>query len=195
MGLVLLGEYKDILEIEGSDEDDFIELTQYEVEQRIKNFLMRDIEATDYIEKYNGTGKNFLVLSQFPINSVSKLEIYEGLDSNGDEIWTEQVQGTDYDRLIIPTTKETVFLDGNVFSKGIQNIRITYNAGYTIIPNDIQQACKKLMVIYYGQVRKMRSLGINSVTQSNGASGTISFDKDEEDRILKSIEYYQAVVV
>ena len=87
MSLVLLGEYKEILDITGNTEDEFIEQAQYEVESKVKNFLNRDLEISDYVELYDGNGDDELVLNQFPINSVSKIERYNGLDSDNDEIW------------------------------------------------------------------------------------------------------------
>lgn len=190
--LVLLGEYKEILDISGSDEDEFVEQAALEIEEKVKNFLNRDLEVLDYAELYDGTDSPGLILNQYPINSVSKIEVYDGLDGNT-EVWDELTQGTDYERLIIPTGKFILLMDGLNFPIGMQNIRVTYNAGYSAIPLEIQQACKKLMLLYYGQIKKTKSLGISSVSQSNVASGTTTYDKDEEAKIFKDIEKFKNI--
>lgn len=195
MSLVLLGEYKEILDITGNTEDEFIEQAQYEVESKVKNFLNRDLEISDYVELYDGNGDDELVLNQFPINSVSKIERYNGLDSDNDEIWYELEQGYDYQRLIIDRNKVMIIVEGSVFPEEEQNIRITYNAGYETIPYEIQQACKKLMLLYYGEVKKTKTLGMASVSQGSGFSQNSTYDLGAEERIFKSIEKYKAINV
>ena len=192
MSLVLLSEYKEILDITGNTEDEFVELSQYEVESKIKSFLNRDLEVTTYVEVYDGTGERELVLSQFPINSVSKLEIYDGVDSLGAEQWDEWIQNEDYERLVIPTSKDQIVLIGTCFPEGDQNIRVTYNAGYSTIPYEIQQACKKLMLLYYGEVKKTKTIGKSSISEGSAFTKTTTYDLGAEDRILKSIEKYRA---
>lgn len=192
MSLVLLSEYKEILDITGNTEDEFVELAKYEVEAKVKSFLNRDLEVTSYVEVYDGTGESNLVLNQFPINSVSKVEVYDGLDSLGAEEWDEYIQNDDYERLVITTSKDEIYLIGSMFPQGEQNIRITYSAGYSTIPYEIQQACKKLMLLYYGEVKKTKSIGKSSISEGSTFTKTTSYDLGAEDRILKSIERYRA---
>lgn len=191
MSLVLLSEYKEVLGITGSDEDEFVELTQCEVENKVKDYLCRDLEAQDYTEILDGSSEKVIIPSQFPINSVSKIEFYDGLDSNDDEEWDEQVQGDDYERLVIPTHKESIIIDGATFPKGMQNIRLTYNAGFSTIPYPIQQACKKLMLLYYGEVKKNKTLGKSSVSEASGFTTTTTYDLQAEERILDGISMYR----
>jgi hypothetical protein len=192
MSLVLLSEYKEILDITGNTEDEFVEQAQYEVESKVKSFLNRDLESASYVEIYDGTGESTLVLNQFPVNSVSKVEVYDGIDALGAEEWDEYSQNEDYERLVIPTAKDEIYLIGSMFPQGEQNIRITYNAGYDTIPYEIQQACKKLMLLYYGEVKKTKTIGKSSVSEGAGFTKTTTYDLTAEDRILKTIEKYRA---
>lgn len=193
--MILLGEYKEILGIEGNTEDEFIEQSRLEIEGKVKETLNRDLEIQDYVEVYDGANDEELVLNQYPIVSVSKLEIYGGLDGAGNEVWDEWVQGEDYERLVITSTKDRLYMIGASFPRGSQNVRITYRAGYDIIPYEIQQACKKLMLLYYGEVKKNKSLGKSSVSDGSGFSKTTSFDLQAEERILKGIEKYRVLNV
>lgn len=192
MNLVLLSEYKEILDITGNTEDEFVELAKYEVEAKVKSFLNRDLEVATYIELYNGSGTEELVLNQFPVNSVSKIEFYDGIDSLGAEVWVEQEQVSDYDRIVISGSGDLIIIDGSFFPFGVQNIRVTYSAGYSSIPYEIQQACKKLMLLYYGEVKKTKTIGKSSVSEGSTFTKTTTYDLGAEERILKSIERYRA---
>jgi hypothetical protein len=191
--IVLIGEYKEVLEIEGNTEDEFVEQIALEVEDKVKNYLNRDVEDSDYVELYDGSGTEEQVLEQFPINSVSKIEIYDGIDVLNAQVWTELVQGDDYERIVIPTHKDSIILGGSYFPAGQQNVRITYNAGWEEPPNEIRNACKKLALLSYGQLKKTKSVGISSISTSNVASGSVSYDKEEESRILKDLEKFRRI--
>lgn len=190
MSLVLLSEYKEILDITGNTEDEFVEQAKYEVESKVKNFLNRDLEVDTYTEVYDGTGEETLVLNQYPVTSISKVEVYQGLDSLGAEDWDEYTQNEDYERLVIADSK--IYLIGSMFPEGDKNIRVTYNAGYDTIPYEVQQACKKLMLLYYGEVKKTKTIGKSSVSEGSGFTKTTTYDLEAESRILKSIEKYRA---
>jgi hypothetical protein len=190
--LVLLNDYKEILKIEGSDEDEFIGILAEEVETLVKNSLNRELELKNYVEYYNGTGSGYLVLNAFPIQSVSKIEVYEGIDGSNQEVWTELVLGTDYDRLVV-YNDYAIYLDGYTFVEGIKNYRLTYSAGYEECPLDIQNACKKIMKIAYDELKKSDSVGVASLSQNSNFSRNISFDKDDVKRILDSISFYRSI--
>jgi len=59
------------------------------------------------------------------------------------------------------------------------------------IPEDIEEACIKLVVLAYGQSGKgdLPDLGLNSINHAPG--GTQTFNKEEQNQILKSISYYR----
>lgn len=193
MSLVLLNEYKEILHIEGNNEDEFIGILSQEVESIVKEYLNWQIEVDDYIEEYDGNDDDFLVLNNSPIVSVSKVEVYEGLDSLGQDIWTELVKGVDYERMIISSS--ILILYGYVFASGYKNYRITYRAGYENCPAPIQNACKKLMKLTYDELKKSDSIGVSSLSQGANFSRNIVFEKDEFSKILEKISSYRKLNV
>lgn len=196
MSLVTLAKYKEYLKIGSSDTTRDAELTDMAsaVEKRIKTFLNRDLETASYVEIYNGTDCGELPLRQTPITAITKVEEYEGLDSTNTEVWVTYALGTDYERLFIPTTAHAIMMYGRDFSYGMQNYRITYTAGYSTIPADIQLACKELLKVTWDNspVNQGR-LGFLS-TSANGGSATenLSLDSEIEMKILKKIEHHRA---
>ncbi len=193
MSLVLLNEYKEILHIEGNDEDEFIGILAQEIEGIVKEHLNFEIEVTDYIQEYDGNNSDFLILDSYPIKSVSKIEVYEGLDSSNQEIWRELIKGVDYQRLIIGSSM--IILEGYTFLEGYKNYRIKYQAGYEDCPSVIKNACKKLMKLAYDELKKSDSVGISSLSQGANFSRNVVFDKNEFSKILEQIQGYRKVNV
>src|SRR4030065_496422 len=195
MSLVALADYKTALKV-GDDSEDAV-LTQYsgEIDARIKAFLGYDIEETVYTEElYDGNGTQYLFPKAVPVTVLTKLEVYEGLNSDDSEDWEEwNVAGDEYTRLIKANGGFYLFIDGNVFPKGEQNIRLTYTAGYTsgTLPQDIEAVCKELMKIKYDKINKNK-LGVPSISIGSASSTSQSYEADE-DLILKKIEHYRFV--
>ena len=195
MSLVTLADYKSALKITLTTED--AKLSQYsgEIDARVKAFLGYDVEETVYTEElYDGEGTEYLFPKHFPVTTISKLEVYEGLDSLLAEDWEEwTVAGGEYTRLIKQDNGFVIYMDGNVFPEGDQNVRITYTAGYdsNTLPQDIQGVCKELMILKYKGIDK-GNLGQPSTSLGMGSNSSINVELDE-DKILKKIEHYRLV--
>lgn len=199
MGLVTLAKYKEYLKITDTILDTEIGDIANAVETRVKEYLHRDIESTTFTDEYyNGNGRNYMVLRQFPITAVSAIKEYDGLNPSNVEMWETLVQGTDYERLIFATDEATtLYMDGYTFESGMQNYKITYTAGYSTIPSDIQMACKELVkIVYDNSPLNQNRLGFLSISDSAGsASENLSLDGEIEMKILKKIEHYKAINV
>lgn len=165
-------------------------------EKKVKEYLNRDIEATTYTsEIYNGSGCNELMLRQTPVTAVTTIEYYEGYDSGED--WYALTLGTDYERKIIPTQANSVILDGYEFVEGVQNYRVTYTAGYSTVPADIQQACKELVALYWNaSPMKNNWIGLQTANNNAGsATQNLTIDTEAEQKILNKIAHHRAVNV
>lgn len=192
-----VSEYKEFLEIDISNpsEDELIEDYALEVEDWVKEYIGRDLEASAYVEKYDGDGSKFLVTEQFPINSVAYIKYYDGLDGSNEEVWTAYTLGDHYARLVI-TNGCKIYLDGGIFVRGTQNIEVSYNAGYSssTMPKEIKKGCKELLSLYWNEFKSARTLGIGNVTKSGvGVNDTLTFDKEEVNRVLKHLDKYRSI--
>lgn len=90
-------------------------------------------KAQDYKEDYDGDAGTSVFLHNYPVNSITSI--------HDDSDWAF---GTD--TLIASSSytivdKYYVVLKDTLFSKGIQNIRVNYNAGYSTIPEDLKLVC------------------------------------------------------
>ena len=113
------------------------------------------------------------------------------------DIWTEWTQDNQYSRLLIPKEKHGIILEGGIFIKGIQNFRITYNAGYATLPYDINLACKELVKIALDNSPLGKSyLGVTAISDNTGGSSqNITFEDDRENKVLQKIEHYKVLNV
>jgi len=107
---------KAALHITTTDDDALLESLINRISAAVESYCKRKFKARDYTEKYDGDGTSILFLKQYPVNSVSSLKIGESvLDTSSYVIYSDEGK---------------IRLKYSVFSEGIQNVEITYNAGY-----------------------------------------------------------------
>jgi uncharacterized phiE125 gp8 family phage protein len=107
--------------------------------KNIKNWLNRDILSQTYTKTYNGTGGTVLVLSDYPVTAVS------GVWINGNVI----PLAPDFSSAGYMFDDFKIVLRGYVFTKGLMNVKVAYAAGYSEVPDDIEQACIELVALSY----------------------------------------------
>lgn len=107
--------------------------------QMIKNWCGRNfLSAANQTEILDGDGTTSYMPKNQPVNGVSKIEIWDGQE------WDE-LEAANYDYTY--DDNEIYFTDGNLFSRGIKNYRVTYSSGYaqSDIPWDLKRACAQLV--------------------------------------------------
>lgn len=190
--MIPIEEYKQYLKIVDNAYDGELQTIIDAVEQRVKNYLNVEIEAKTYTELISGMGTSSTTLLQVPIISVNKIE---HLIDPSQDIWYELVRGQDFTRLII-VDNGILIMDGTIFAKGYLNYRVTYDAGYSTIPEDIKLACKELVKIEFDNAPfGQNKLGVLNSSNNFGASGSLNIDPEIESKILKKIERYRVLVV
>jgi len=133
--LVTLDEVKDFYGKFGStsQDDDLLEDIITRISTLIESYINKNIKSRKYTEYYDGIGVSNLVTNQSPIISV------DSIYSDTTWVWpSDSTIGVD-DYRIHENKTHVVFL--TTLSKGSQNIKIIYTAGYDTVPEDIKQAC------------------------------------------------------
>jgi hypothetical protein len=113
----------------------------------------RTFKAANYTEYLDGEGQRFLWLEQFPVNSLTSLQIVS-LDGTVIQTLTANV-----DFVLYPNTGKLDSLGR--WGHGIRNIKAVYSGGYTAIPQDLKLLAMNL--IQYWMNRKGKD-GVDSVT-------------------------------
>ncbi|HAB53331.1 MAG TPA: hypothetical protein DCE80_14365 [Ignavibacteriales bacterium] len=127
------------------------------------SFLERECDrsfhsATYTNEEYNGNGRTKFWLKQYPITSITSLTFYDRYNAT---TLYEMTEDKDY-----YADLNTGRLDNliGVWTKDTRNIRVTYVAGYTTIPEDLKVLC---MDIIDFQITKKRMIVAQGLWKEN----------------------------
>lgn len=187
--ILTLALYKAYLNISGTTYDEILEDMIDSCEAEIEAYLGYPLGSDDFVETLNGEGYNFLHLPHRNVTAVSKLEYYNGSE------WIELVSGVDYDRLII-NYGSFIYVDDVIFEKGYSNYRVSYTAGYTTVPADLQLAMKRLLKLRWDETPMGRNaLGVSSVSDNGGINSSTSISKDDEGKVFKTLDKHKNINV
>ncbi len=142
-----------------------------------------------YADTYDGAGKNWMLLRQWPVVSVTSIALTE---------WGQTTTITDPTKFQL---EQPIPAGGNqrltltstpyaVFPRGRGNVQITYQAGYAEIPYDLIQACVEIA----GEAFTRRNrIGQNSVTMKD--QSTVSFSqRDMPASVATMLQSYRRLV-
>lgn len=134
--LTTLDRYKTWAGISGSASDSLLERLISSASTFIVSWLNKPVHIKSYVEKRNGNGSSTLVLRNWPVKEVSAVTI------NGQSI--PESNGSTHGFL---HDGYNVYLVGGfyAFDKGIQNISVTYDAGFYLedtvkVPEEVTPA-------------------------------------------------------
>jgi hypothetical protein len=161
LDLVTLAEYKAYAGITSTTQDIQISSIIKSASQLCKTYCARtfiDLVDDATTEVYSG-GTSKIILKEYPILSISSLEY----SSDYGNTYTTLVEFIDYtlnkeDGSIAPIL-------GIIFPKQINAYRITYTAGYEIIPQDLKIAVLDLVAYYIKSdmaIKSQRNAGSNT---------------------------------
>lgn len=132
----------------------------------VEHYCDRSFAKATYTEQRDGDGTDTLIVRQWPLLSVASL-YDDPLRVFGA---ATQIATTNF---VIYANQGSIRLDGLVFSVGIQNVKVTYEAGYADIPEDLQQAVVELVA---DRFRNKENQGIRSL-----AIGSYRVDYGDEE--------------
>lgn len=100
------------------------------VSEQIQSYLSRNIPSQTYTVTLNGNGQDRISLPNTPITAVLALSV-DGVAKS------PAVNATAAGYVFSDTQ---VMLRGDRFSRGVQNVALTYTAGFAVIPPDLVNA-------------------------------------------------------
>jgi hypothetical protein len=148
--------------------------------QYIQSWLNRPIASADYLEVRDGTGGETLQFACFPVTEVTAVTI------DGQTV----PRATSTGAVGYAFSPTQLSVRGYRFSRGLQNIAVSYTAGYATVPPDIAQACIELVSLRYRERSR-----IGELSRSLGGAETVAFSqKDLSDAIRTLLQQYRAVI-
>lgn len=178
--LVSLATVKDHLDIPvgNTDQDSRLERMIDSASNLIERYVDRSLVKQSYTERQNGTGTKTLMLRNYPADKPTSLHIGE----NGVFEATHLIDTADYSLF---GTDEIVLHTG-LFTRGTNNIKIIYEAGFSPMESDLENACIELVEFLYER-KSDRRVGLKAKSK-NGE--TISFVQGIPEFIANELEPY-----
>lgn len=101
----------------------------------IENYCGRKFKEQTFDEEYDGTGKNYLLLEQFPVKSISSIAINDVI--------------LDPSEYKVKKRNGMLLRKNSVWPIGDINISVSYVAGLAEIPAPLELACKHFVMSFY----------------------------------------------
>jgi hypothetical protein len=163
-----LAEVKAYLNIKGTADDALLTSLIAAASGFIDNYTNRPggLAVAAYSDVRNGNGKAVMTMVNTPVQSVTGL-IIDGEQMNQlPAPAVGQIPGSPF----FAFNENTLMLKGACFTKGIQNVGVTYTAGYPTIPAEIDQACIDLVALKYKQKDR-----IGKTSEALTGIGTVAY--------------------
>lgn len=164
MGLPLISkvEYKAYMGLSSPNEDTRIEILIAKVSDLVKSICRRSF--VDYVndakvEIHEG-GANLLVPEEYPVLSISSLEYSTDYGAT----YSTLVEFTDY--ALSKATNNIIPISSSSFPAMPNGYRLTYTAGFEVLPEDLKLAVMDLITYYIKNdmsVHSSKAPGTNSV--------------------------------
>ena len=160
--LITLDNFKIYRGITGSTtEDDRIKLLINSCSIQFESACKRKIISATYTEYHDGMGDDAIMLHQYPVTSVTS--VYD--DPDRDYESGDLVDSDDY---MYDEDSGILRLEGGVFQNSKQNVKVTYVAGFTSTPDDIEIALYDWVAMRLHKAQKRwHGIGSDSVGDHN----------------------------
>lgn len=146
----------------------------------IERTCNRTFGTATYTDTHNGNGGQFMVFENRPITAVASVTV--------DDVAIPQSTSATMAGWVLSEVWKLSLRGHYRFTQGVQNVTVTYTAGYTTIPEDLVQSCCLLVGLAYKERDRM---GLDSKS-INGES--ISFTNDDfPPSVKQTIQNYRNV--
>lgn len=195
--LITVYEYKDAEGMRGEKEDDRLNVIVPQVSDLVKKYCgtsFIDYFSTNKVETFSVRDlyTQVLIMSESPVTSINKVEERTAYSEEYKELLTSNYEyyfDSDADA-IIRTTRNG---ERASWAKGEGAVRITYKAGYSSTPKDLQLAIFDLVTYYLKDEHKARqTLGGASI--QNQATAGLRNSTDFPDHIKRVLDLHRVVI-
>lgn len=176
-----LATVKEMAKITGTSDDAKLGLIISAVSAAISNYCNRNFGSATYTETYNGSGTKFQWLRQRPVSAVASVSIYGT---------TIPAQGSNPNAYGYSFDLNRLYFAG-FFPEGMQNVVVTYTAGYTISSTAVPglwQAAAEWVVAEYNNLAH-----IEKGSDSAGQGMSTVYLKDMPWTVRQVVDSYRQV--
>lgn len=139
--LTTLAKVKLYLDLKSNDSDGLLQQLITSSSAWIKSTLNRDLTQATYTRTFDGRGGRAIMLPQYPVTAVTAVSV-DGV----------ALLAADY-----VATENAVELVSGQFPRGAGRVSITWTAGYSATPADVDQACVELVAWRYKEIPNLKT--------------------------------------
>ena len=187
MNLFAAQEFKTHEKITDNSEDEFIDQLALATTAYVENFCRRSFAKTAYTESYDGTGTDVLILRNWPVNSVTEINIDPARTFGASTIVlaSTYVVSTNSGRVQLINQVDNILVTGGLFSKGIKNVQVKYDAGYldtASVPWDL-----KLGAMRWASTLRTRRTAAGIRSRTIGGYSVTYAEGDQIPKVVKDL--------
>lgn len=185
--LITLQQFKDAEQITNPRDDYKLSRIIDSVSQLVKNYCgnsIIDYYSTNKVEVFNIDWNTHIVqLTESPVNTIVSVEKRDSVTSVYETVSTD-------DYYLDSATDSVFYVNGRTYKDwpfGAGAVKVTYTAGYSSVPADLQLAIIDLINYYFKDEHKTRRT-LSGATMENAPSGA---DKGFPDHIKRVLDMYK----
>lgn len=161
-----------------SVDDALLEIFRDAVSDAFVNACGRNFGVANYTERRDGTGTYMLVLKNYPVSTITSLAIVgPRATASVESPSTPLTEDVDF----VFDTRGVIRLFSMTFPRGVANIQVEYQAGFTTPPSDLLHAASKWAAVRY---RELDRLG--QISKAMGGE-TVTFDTNDMPKDVRAI--------
>ncbi len=165
------------------------------------------VQICPYVESYDGTGTNRQFLRNWPITTLTSVTFFGQtqkiitpsdtigsgilIDASGKSI---SIRGGNFSaqRYSPGAFRGAPYCNGAVFPQGVQNLQVSYSAGFNGIPPDLQAMATRVVGL---AIKRGAWIGQRSQSLAQGG-GTVSYTSAAmDDRDQSVLDYYRRAAI
>ena len=177
--LTTLSNVKAWLGVSSPTDDDLLTRLITAYSEYIQTWMNRTITHSDYSDVLDGHGGATIMLPNYPVVAVASVVI----DGQPVPVASSST-GAGY-----RFNSTMVVLNGYRFARGVQNVEISYSAGYAATPPELEQACIELVSMRYKERDR-----IGQASKSIGGEVVSFIVKDFPESVRTVLNNYRKVV-
>jgi len=197
--LITLDEYKLLEGINSTQYDEKFEKLIASVSQLVRTYCNNEFDtyasAPGFTEEFDIQWDTYVVqLRKSPVISITNVYERVGQSSAYTELFSSNSSPVGYD-WYLDTVSDSVFRTNESGSykswpHGVGSVKITYLAGYVVLPTDLQLAVADIITYYHLNEHKERQ-SIGSATREGAPASAIRNDPGFPDHIRRVLDLYR----
>lgn len=188
--LVSTQEISELLNTDSTDES-MVSLLSFSVTTEIEKYCDRILVNREISEFHSGYASNSIGSKEYPVTGFSSLQIKDNSNIDYQNI-SPELYGVSPKPGESTEPIEVELINGYLFPRGKNNIRLTYTAGYLpdAIPQDLKIAFCEILSWMLKRL-KARQIGVNTLARAKNQTGPLLYDPNIPEHARQILDSYR----